>query len=221
MSANASVSETQHDSPWWEILLVMAASLAISLLVPSLQIVAILIPVAYLIVERHLRKRTWSESGFNIKAFPKDLLHNVGWVLLVGVGTQALSVFGSHWLLPGYSAHVMARLPFDAGTFDSKVFNTLLVVTLGEEIIYRALFQKRLSAFLPVPAAIALSSIVFALMHYAPGPAAIVTTDLALIVVDSVIYGIIFARSNHVFASWAAHFLADVCGMVFLLALAT
>jgi uncharacterized protein len=220
MSAVTSVSETQHDSPWWEILLVMAASLAISLLVPSLQIVAILIPVAYLIVERHLRKRTWSESGLNIRAFPQDLLHNIGWVLLVGVGTQALSVFGSYWLLPGYSAHVMARLPFDARAFDSKVLNTLLVITLGEEIIYRALFQKRLSAFLPVPAAIALSSIVFAMMHYVPGPAAIVVTDLGLIVVDSVIYGVIFARSNNVWVAWAAHFLADVCGMVFLLALA-
>jgi hypothetical protein len=80
MSAVTSVSETREDSPWWEILMIMAASLAISLLVPSLQIVAILIPVAYLIVERHLRKRTWSESGSNIRAFPQDLRHNVGWV---------------------------------------------------------------------------------------------------------------------------------------------
>jgi membrane protease YdiL (CAAX protease family) len=115
---------------------------------------------------------------------------------LVGVGIQALSVFGSTLVLPGYSSHIVARLPFDTRTFDNKVLNTLLVATLGEEIIYRALFQKRISAFLPVPVAIGLSSLVFALMHYAPGPALIVFADLALIVVDSVIYGIIFARSN-------------------------
>ena len=56
-------------------------------------------------------------------------------------------------------------------------------------------------------------------MHYAPGPALIVFVDLALIVVDSIIYGIIFARSNNVFVAWVAHFLADLVGMAFLLML--
>jgi membrane protease YdiL (CAAX protease family) len=219
MSTTTSLPKTRHDSSWWEILLVMVVSLAISLLFPGLKIVGVLIPVAYLIVERRLRKRTWSEVGFNLRAFPRDLLHNIGWVLLVGVGIQALSVFGSYLLLPEYASHILARLPFGTRTFDDKVLSALLVATLGEEIIYRALFQKRISAFLPVPVAIGLSSLVFALMHYAPGPALIVFADLALIVVDSVIYGIIFARSNNVFASWAAHFLADVVGIVFLLAL--
>ena len=219
MATTASGLKDHPVSPWWEILIVMGASLSITLLFPRLTIVGILIPVAYLIIERRLRQRTWSESGLHIKALPQDLLHNLGWVLLVSIGFQALSVFGAYFFLPEYSSHIMARLPFDAHTFDSQVFNTLLVVTLGEEIIYRALFQKRLSDFLPVPAAILLSSLVFALMHYAPGPALIVFIDLALIVADSVVYGIIFARSNNVFASWIAHFLADVVGILFLLVL--
>jgi hypothetical protein len=40
-----------------------------------------------------------------------------------------------------------------------------------------------------------------------------------MVLVDSIIYGVIFARSNNVFVSWAAHFLADIAGVVFLLAL--
>jgi uncharacterized protein len=204
---------------WWEIVLVMTLSLGLSLLSPSLKTLGILIPVAYLIVERPLRKRSWTEAGFNIKAFPRELVRNLGWVLLVGVGTQALSVFGTYFLLPDYSAHVLARLPFDTQILSGAMIVMLLVTTLGEELIYRGLFQKHLGIFLPVPAAIGITSLVFALMHYASGPFNIVFVDLALVALDSVIYGIIFARSNNVFVAWAAHFLADLCGMAFLLML--
>jgi membrane protease YdiL (CAAX protease family) len=61
--------------------------------------------------------------------------------------------------------------------------------------------------------------LVFAALHFAPGPALVVFVDLAMVLVDSLIYGVIFARSNNVFVSWAAHFLADIAGVVFLLAL--
>jgi uncharacterized protein len=212
-------SKAQPANHRWEIVLVMTFSLGVSLLLPSLKILGILVPVAYLIVERPLRKRTWAEAGFSVKAFPRELLRNLGWVLLVGVGTQAFSVFGAHFFLPDYSAHVLARLPFDTHTLSGAMITMLLVSTLGEELIYRGLFQKHLNAFLSIPAAIGFSSLVFALMHYTPGPFIIVFVDLALVAADSVIYGIIFARSNNVYVAWAAHFLADVCGMAFMLML--
>jgi membrane protease YdiL (CAAX protease family) len=212
-------SKAQSASPWWEVLVVMAASLGIGLVDARLKLVSILIPALYLIIERRLRKRTWTEMGFNIRSTPVELLRNFGWVLLVGVGTQALSVFGAKFLLPDYFAHVIARVPFDMSSLGAAVFVALAISTFGEEIIYRAFFQQRITAFLPVWAAIGLSSLVFALMHYAPGPALIVFVDLALVVVDSLIYGIIFARSNNVFVAWAAHFLADVVGMLLLLAM--
>jgi membrane protease YdiL (CAAX protease family) len=214
------INTPKQTSPWWEILLVMAISVVISLIFPNLKIVGILIPAVYLLVERQIRKRTWVEIGFNFKTFPKELLRNLGWVLLVGIGTQALSIFGAYFFLPAFSAHVLARLPFTINTLSVAVIISLLVSTLFEEIIYRGLFQNRIGEFLSVPAAIGLTSLVFALMHYASGPALIVFVDLALIVVDSVIYGIIFARSHNVFVAWIAHFMADVVGIVFLLALA-
>ena len=40
-----------------------------------------------------------------------------------------------------------------------------------------------------------------------------------LVAEDSVIYGVIFSRSNNVFVSWTAHFLADVVCLAFLLVL--
>lgn len=92
---------------------------------------------------------------------------------MVGVGTQAFSIFGAYFFLPEHSAHVLARLPFSVNANSITVIGTLLISTLFDEIIYRGLFQNRISAFLSIPAAIGLTSIVFALMHYVPGPALI------------------------------------------------
>jgi uncharacterized protein len=218
-TATRTAPGSKSTAPWWEIILVIAVSLGISLGFPSLKVAGGLIPPVYLLVESLLRKRSWSETGFNLKTFPKELLRNLGWVLLVGVGAQALAVFGGYFFLPAYSAHILARLPFSVNITTGALVVTLLISTLFEEIIYRGLFQNRTGAFLSAPAAIGVTSLVFALMHYAPGPALVVFVDLALIVVDSVIYGIIFARSHNVFVAWTAHFLADLVGIAFLLIL--
>jgi membrane protease YdiL (CAAX protease family) len=45
----------------------------------------------------------------------------------------------------------------------------------------------------------------------------IVTIDIATIFIDSILYGIIYARSNNLIVTWAAHFLGDILGMIFLL----
>ncbi len=218
MSAILTVDlKKQTASPWWEILVVMAVSLGISLVDSRLKGLGILIPLAYLLIERFLRKRSWTGMGFNIKTTPGELLRNLGWVLLVGVGTQALAIFGGKYLLPEFFDHVIARLPIEISTLNVGIFVALLLGTLSEEIIYRALFQKRLTDFLPVWAAIGLSSVVFGLMHFAAGPALIVFVDIALVVLDSIIYGIIYARSNNVFVSWIAHFMADVVAIILLL----
>ena len=218
MAATTSTLSKPHvASPWWEILLVMAVSLGIGLVSPGLKILGILIPVLYMIIEGRFRRRSWAENGFNLKAFPRDLVRSLGWVLLVGGVTQALSVFGAYYLLPEYSAHVIARLPLDVHALSVALVISLLIGTLGEEIIYRTFFQNRISAFLSSAAAIGLSSLVFALMHYTQGPFLIVFVDLALIFVDSLIYGIIFARTKNIFVSWTAHFLADVVGLVLLM----
>jgi membrane protease YdiL (CAAX protease family) len=204
-------------APWWEILLVMCLSLGITLVSPGLKLIGILIPVIYLIAERHLRQRTWSEIGFNVRSIPAGVWKNIGWILLVGLGIQAFVAFGSYLFLPEYARHIIARIPFETGTFSAGLIIALGISTLGEEIIYRALFQDRIAAFLPSAAAILLSSLVFALMHYVPGPALIVAADLAFVFIDSLIFGVIYQRSHNVFVAWIAHFLGDVVGLAFLL----
>ncbi len=215
-NVNLDTQFSKH-APWWEILVVMFFSLGITLVSPSLKLIGILIPVAYLIVERHMRGRTWSEIGFNLRSIPAGLRNNIVWIFLVAVVIQAFAAYGSHLFLPGYASHLINRIPFDIGTFSIGILLALGVSTLGEEIIYRALFQYRIAAFLPPAAAILLSSLVFALMHFSPGPALIVSCDLLSVFIDSIIFGIIFYRSNNVFVAWIAHFLADITGIFLLL----
>jgi membrane protease YdiL (CAAX protease family) len=95
----------------------------------------------------------------------------------------------------------------------------LIIGALWEEINYRALFQDRLSWFIPTPIAIGIVSVIFGIGHWAQGNPIIVTIDILLIILDSIFYGIIFARTKNVFVSWIAHFLANSFAISFFLLL--
>ncbi len=109
-------------APWWEIIIVMALSLGISLLFPALKIFGVLIPIGYLVVEGHVRRRTWAEIGFSFRTIPASLKKNIGWILLVSVVIQAVAAFGATFFLPAYAQHIVARLPFDLSTLRDRVF---------------------------------------------------------------------------------------------------
>ena len=174
--------------------------------------------IGYLIVERQLRHRTWAELGLTWRGFTHSLRRNWHLILLVSFVIQ----FGVSWAATAYwpalLEHIKARLPFDMSQL-AAYLPLLLLATLMEELVYRALFQERLSWFMPLPAAIGLVTVVFGLAHYAPGNLLIVAVDILLVMVDSVLYGLIFARGKNLLVAWLAHFLADVMAIVFLLLL--
>jgi len=201
----------------WETLLVLLVSLGLGLIYPGLKTFSILLPVAYLIIERRLRKRSWSELGFDLKGFPAALKANWWLVVLVAFVVQVLAVFSTRAFLPAFITHVVERLPISIHNGWMILIPSLLLSTLGEEIVYRGFFQERLSWFIQAPLAIGIVSVVFALMHYSPGPLGVVVVDLGLIVIDSILYGAIFARSKNIFVAWIAHALADIVGVWLML----
>ena len=200
-----------------ETLLVLLVSLGLGLIDPGLKTFSILLPVAYLIIERRLRKRPWRELGFDLKGFPAALKANWWLVVLVVFVMQVLAVFGTRAFLPEFITHVVERLPINIHNGWMILIPSLLLTTLGEEIVYRGFFQERLTWFIKTPLAIGIISVVFALMLYSPGPLGVVVVDLGLIVIDSILYGTIFARSQNIFVSWMAHALADIVGVGLLL----
>lgn len=197
-----------------ETCIVIAITLLGMWFLPSAKTLFALLPVVYLLVERRIRGRAWGDLGFKIRSFGPDLQAN--WLLFVLTGfiIQPAVVLGAKAIFPEYLAHVQARLPFGSGISWLTLLPLLAVSLVGEEMTYRTLLQGRLAPTIGIPAAVGVASILFGLAHFAPGPGLVVFVDVALIVVDSILYGVMFARRNNLWVVWLAHLLGDVMGLI-------
>jgi membrane protease YdiL (CAAX protease family) len=198
-----------------ETLIVLVLTLAGILFLPQAKTLFALLPVAYLLVERAIRHRTWSEIGFKFATFWADLRANWLLVVLVGIVIQCLVVFWARSFFPEFLAHVAGRLPVNASAL-LGLLPVLAVALLGEELSFRSLFQGRLAPFMGLPLAILISSLAFGLSHYSPGPLNVVIVDIGLVLLDSLIFGLIYARSQNVLVAWLAHFLGDVVALLLM-----
>jgi membrane protease YdiL (CAAX protease family) len=201
-----------------ETIIVTIVSLGGILLLPQFKLIFVLLPIAYLLIERRIRNRTWADLGFKFNTFWADLRANWFWFVLVGVISQPAWFLIERAIDPEIIDHIVARLPFPPTAGGLLVYAIpLAIVLIGEEMTHRTLIQGRLTPFIGIPAAIAIASLVFGISHYSPGPFAIVAVDISSIVFDSILFGIIYARSNNLIVSWAAHLLGDILGLVFLI----
>jgi membrane protease YdiL (CAAX protease family) len=183
---------------------------------PSLKGIAVFIPAFYLLIERWVRKRSWAAVGIRPKQFFQDLRPQLGLVILVAVVIQVGVVVAANWFFPQFLAHVSARLPFAIGENWLPIVLSLFFATFIEEFVYRGLFQQRFSWFMPTSIAIVSVSLIFSLLHIAPGIWFIILIDVLLVFVDSILYGLIFARSKNLLVAWLAHFLADVIALILM-----
>jgi membrane protease YdiL (CAAX protease family) len=118
--------------------------------------------------------------------------------------------------LPDGLSHVLGRIP--AVNTLSVAILLIIVLTLREELVFRSLFQGRFSWYIGNVPAIVFVSLIFALSHLTTGALLVVAVDLLFVFFDSVVYGLIFARSNNVLLAWLAHLSADIVGLALLLA---
>ena len=197
--------------------LIVAAVLIVTSFTPY-KLAGMLVAIAYLSVERRLRKRRSEDIGFDIKGVPLAVRENWLFILLVVFVTPLLTVAIGKLFLPDYFTHVLDRVtPYvKVGAMD-KLFTQLLVLAFGEEIVFRAFLQGRLSLFINSRWAILLTSLVFAAVHFTTGLLLVVALDLLSVFVDSLLFGIIFERSKNVFVSTLSHFLGNSFGMLLLL----
>jgi membrane protease YdiL (CAAX protease family) len=203
---------------FFETIIITIVTLTGMLLIPSAKLLFALLPVAYLLIERRIRKRTWGELGFNGQTFWADLRAN--WILFVLLGfvIQPATALWAKTYFPEFLLHVQARLPFENGMGWEFLLPLLAVSLIGEEMTYRTLIQGRLAQFIGTPAGIGVASLLFGLAHFAPGPGLVVLTDIGLIVVSSLLYGVLFARRNNLWVVWLAHLLGDIFGLFILAA---
>jgi membrane protease YdiL (CAAX protease family) len=185
--------------------------------VPQAKTIFALLPIFFiLLIERRLRKRSWSDLGFKFSTFWKDLRANWFWFILVGLVSQIFVALWAKSYFPAYLQHVQARLPFGDGVGWAVLIPLLAVFLFGEELTYRTLIQGRLTTFVGTVTAIIAASILFGLTHFAPGAFLIVLAEFGFIFIDSILFGIIYARSNNVIITWSAHLIGDILGLLIL-----
>lgn len=158
-------------------------------------------------------------EGLNIKTFigslkDKSVIILILLTLIMNVICSAIAKL----CLPAYIEHVHAR----AGDFLDfanlpKLLLELIVFALGEEIAWRAFFQKQTTKAMPFIPSLILTSFLFALGHFNFGTPIIVFYDLMFVFIDSVIYGIIFKKTDNAWCSFLAHFLANLLSTILYL----
>lgn len=175
----------------------------------------------YLLIEMFVRHRSPRDLGLKIKQTPLDLVKNIPLLFLVTIVFQILPLLIGKFIMPAYIEHLRARMPAVIQTISIKsiivVIITLIITSLVcfyEELIYRGFFIERLSWFTKPYIAIVMSTILFACMHFTPGNSSVVLFDLAGVFFDGIIYSIIYFKTKNIYASFVAHVLADIFGII-------
>lgn len=137
----------------------------------------------------------------NIKAIIFTLLSFVSVILCIVMANK---------FLPEFNEHLNNRISFLNTSEMLKTIFNVAIATLGEEIAWRAFFQKQTSKIINFIPSIILTSILFAIGHYSSGGFLIVVYDLLFVFLDSLIFGFVFHETNNAWCSWIPHFLADV-----------
>lgn len=180
--------------------------------------ISVLIGIAFFFINRAYEKQPFRLSGLDIKEIGTNLKDRKIWIwLALPLIMDAVCILIAKLFLPEYIAHVLARteilVSFDKVTL--LVFQ-LAVLALGEEIAWRAFFQKQLSKTLPIIPVLLISSVLFAFGHLSSGNIIIVIYDIFFVFINSILYGIIFYKSNNAWTSAISHFVANLFSVMVL-----
>ena len=85
----------------------------------------------------------------------------------------------------------------------------VILAAWGEEIAFRGFFVGKAMKIFPFWLCAAVSSIVFAAGHIAPGDAGLVLYDVAGIFIDSVLYAIVYRKSGNCMISTISHIFSN------------
>jgi membrane protease YdiL (CAAX protease family) len=193
----------------FETVALLAVFLVLAFCPAKVKPLAYVVGVVYALVDRRRRHRSWNDIGVKTKNYAGDFWSTWYFFLVVEIGTVA-TFFITRQYWPVFLDHVLGRAPALDAAYLAKAVLNVIIVTLMEELIYRGLFQERLGWYIGKVPALIVASLVFGLMHYAPGQAPVVATDIALVVFDGIFYGLIYAKTRSIFISWTAHLVADL-----------
>jgi membrane protease YdiL (CAAX protease family) len=180
--------------------------------------ISVCLGVIFFFINKAMEKQPFEGSGLDTKAIGTGLKEkNIWFWIALPLIMDGVSMGLAKLVLPGYIDHVLER----AGAFVS--FENLalsvvqmIVLALGEEIAWRAFYQKQLLKAMPIAPVLVISSFLFAIGHIASGSPIIVAYDVFFVFVNSILYGIIFHKTQNAWISWISHFVANLFSVLVL-----
>lgn len=180
--------------------------------------ISVIIGVIFFFINKAFEKQPFRDSGLDFKVIGSNFKDRKIWVwVALPLIMDAVSITISKLFIPEYIEHVLARTEIFL-SFDKVILLVfqLAVLALGEEIAWRAFFQKQLSKALPFIPTLLISSVLFAFGHLTKGNVIIVIYDIFFVFINSILYGIIFYKSNNAWISAISHFSANLFSVVVL-----
>ena len=149
-------------------------------------------------------------SGLDIKkCFSSFKDVKVIFLSIIPVLLQILCLIIAKRFFPEYIEHVSNRTNF---INTSEMITTILILAiaaLGEEIAWRAFFQKQTTKIIKFIPSLIITSVLFSLGHFNFNKPLIVIYDLIFIFIDSIFYGLVFKKTDNAWCSWISHFFAN------------
>lgn len=180
--------------------------------------IAVVIGVVFFFVHKASEKQPFEGSGLDFRAIRINFKDKSIWFwIALPIIMDAVAITISKLFLPEYIEHVLARTEVFV-SFDKIVIMIiqLAFLALGEEIAWRAFFQKQLNKAIPIIPTLLISSVFFAIGHFNQGNAVIVLYDVFFVFINSVLYGIIFYKTNNAWISAISHFVANLFSIIVL-----
>ncbi|MCK9525913.1 MAG: CPBP family intramembrane metalloprotease [Limnochordia bacterium] len=177
---------------------------------------SVLAGIATFFICKWRNKQPYTGSGLDLGSMAADLKNVSIWFwIALPIIMNILSLWIAKVALPEYVEYETGR----AGAFvaiELSVVSTLqfLFFALGEEIAWRAFFQRQLNKVMPIVPTLLASSLLFAFGHYQPGPAAVVAFNLFFVFINSILYGIVFDKTKNAWVSTLSHFAANMFSVI-------
>lgn len=193
--------------------------LTLTKVIPSSTIAgySVLVGIAFFFITEAVSKTRGSESGLRFNTIAADF-KKPGVLLLVllpNVSGIATLVIGNMTFGGEFIAHVMGRtssiLSFDK---TALLIGQVIIAAFGEEIAYRGFFFGKSQKLFPIWVSAVVSSAVFAAGHIATGNIGIVAYDIAAVFIDSLIFSVIYQKSENCVISTFSHILGNAISLV-------
>lgn len=181
--------------------------------------ISIIVGIAFFFINRFPKINMTSINTLNVKTVGANLKDKSIWFWIVfPLIMNVICFMLASLFLPEFIVHIYNRTAFVL-SLDKVMFLILqlAILAVGEEIAWRGFFQSQLSNWLPIIPTLVLTSIVFSLGHFAAGNIAIISYDIFFVFINSILYGVIFYKTNNVWISAISHFIANLFSIVLII----